>query len=165
MIVKLLCEYYITLFQFPVQSGRGGSPFAPTPASTSESRRASLGSARSRTLRIRIKAKYLAFIRIRTHEEIYFVHADFLPRKKAEGRGFEPLMPLQAYRISSAAHSASLATLRFSTGRVRRLRPLSHSSSLDRIWTDFLYLTIAEKYFLDNKKSASRYEAEDTRNF
>ena len=87
---------------------------------------------------------------IQTHSRIAFLPY-FLPRKKAEGRGFEPLIPLQVYRISSAAHSASLATLRFLTGRVRRLRPLGHSSALYRTqaihWLHYLYCISSVFFF------------------
>ena len=59
-------------------------------------------------------------------------------RKLAEREGFEPPMPLQACRISSAVHSTALPPLR-SPKRAAKTpieRPLSNQASQDRQGTD-----------------------------
>ena len=38
-------------------------------------------------------------------------------RKKAEGTGFEPVIPFRRFRFSKPVHSTALPTLRFRTGR------------------------------------------------
>ena len=74
----------------------------------------------------------------RTFKNIRLISCAFLPRKKAEGVRFELTIHLRRYRISSAAHSTALASLRLSTGQTT----FTPSSSRGGHSTKIFYLRI-----------------------